>query len=106
CGVRLQVERPRGTAGPYVGEGEDLEHRTRPEPEGEPASVAAEGWRKANTAPPAASEEVDDGHEERQEHREQDELDRPAADEPAAQIEIARRVPRKLDAIERDEERL
>src|SRR5581483_3768813 len=50
-------------------------------------------------APPAAREEVDGRCEIRQEHPDEHELDRPAAHDPAAEVDVARRPGREGDPL-------
>ena len=65
------------------------------------------GARQRQPPPPAAGEEVDRADEKRDERDDEDELDRPAADDPAPEVDVPRRSPRELDAaVERREDRL
>ena len=67
----------------------------------------AERGRERDPPPAAAREEVDRGDDERQQHRDQHELDRPAADEPLAEVDVARRALRRARAlVERADELL
>ncbi len=65
----------------------------------EAAPVAAERRRDADPPPPAAREQVDRRREERQQHRDQHDLDRPAADDPLSEIDVARRPRGQRDAL-------
>src|SRR5581483_5703270 len=75
------------------------EEDAAPEPEREPAPVAPERRRDADPAAAAPCEEVDRRREERQESADQHELDRPAADDPRAEVEVARRSGRERDRL-------
>ena len=63
---------------------EDGEERAHEEPEREAAAQAPERRRERYPAAPQPREEVDRGREERHEHRDEHELDRPAGDDVAA----------------------
>src|SRR5207244_8516411 len=95
------VERrgPSDAAGPPTGEREDPEDRTAPQPEAETAPVASERRCDADPAPAAAREQIDRRCEERQQRPDKDELDRPAAHDPAAEVDIARRARCEGDAL-------
>ena len=79
------LERSSGRAAPLgpgadEGRGQQRTCSTDPEPEAEPAPVGAEGRAvRGMRASPAAGEQVDRGDGEREQHRDQRELDRPAA---------------------------
>ena len=68
-------------------------------PESEPAAIAAERRRDADPPAAAAREEVDRRREERQQRADEHELDRPAADDAAAEIDVARRRGRERDPL-------
>ena len=105
CRAAGQRRRPGRAAGPQPDEREELEHERDPGPQGETASVAAEGGRERDPPPPAAREQVDRGREEREEHRHQHELHRPAADQPRTDVDVRRRPLHELGAlIERPEQ--
>ena len=73
------------------------------------AAPAAQGAQRGGKLdPPAAErEEVHSTHEEGQQRSEEDELDRPAAHDPVAEVDVARRALRQLDScVERGEEAL
>src|SRR4051794_34110035 len=87
----VECRRPRDTASPGAGEREDPEDDARPEPEGEPAPVAPKGGGNADPPPAAAREEVDGRREIREQCPDEQELDRPAADDAGAEVDVARR---------------
>ena len=58
---------------------QDVERRTGEQPHCDPAAEAADCGQERDAAPPAVREEIDDRDEVRDEQREQEDLDRPAA---------------------------
>src|SRR6185369_17934170 len=98
-GPTLRCERKCLAAGPDAEQGEELEDGPEPEPKDESASVAAEGGRNRQPAPPAACEEIDRRDQEREQRRNQDELDRPTADHPRAKVDVARGSLHELCAL-------
>ena len=92
---------------PHAEEREQLEQRARPEPHQEAVAVGAERRRERDAPPPAAGEQVDRRDGERQQHRDQHELERPAADDPGAEVDVRRRALRQLEPlVERAEQAL
>ena len=92
--ARLGRRRPRGAVAASAPSSEKTTNTSAdPEPEREPAAVAAQRRRERDPPPPAAREQVDDRGEERQQRGDQHELDRPAAHEPRAEIDVRLAVP-------------
>ena len=91
---RVPVHRP-----PEAERAEDEEDSADPGPEAEPAAVATESRCDADTTPAAAGKEVDGGREKRQQHGEEHDLDRPAANQSLAKEDVARRALRKRDSL-------
>src|SRR5919197_911737 len=98
-GVAVGSERERVASGPNARDGEQLEDGSHPEPERKSASIASEGRGDGQVPAPAAGEQVDRRDHERQERRDQDELDRPAANDSGAQIDVARCALDELGAL-------
>ena len=76
----------------------DEEQQARVAPEEQPAAQAAHRRRERDPPPPAAREQVDRADREGQQRGEQHELDRPAADEARADVDVARRTLLELEA--------
>ena len=99
--------RDSGAARPRAREREELEEAADEEPEAEAAQVAPQRGRERDPAPPATGEEVDGGGEERKERRDQHELDRPAAHDARAKVDVRRGALRQVEPlVERAEELL
>ena len=106
-GLDVGRERSAGAVGPGTDQVEEDEDRADRQPEQEPAAERAEGRRERNPAAARAGEEVDRRGQERQRHRREDELDRPAAEDPVTEVEVAGRRRPGLDAlVEREQELL
>ena len=86
-------------ASPEADPAEDEEDRADPGPEAEPAAVAAQGRCNADPPPATAREEVDGRREEGQQHRDEHDLDRPAANQPLAEEDVARRALCERDTL-------
>ena len=86
-------------APPEVERSEDEEEPADPGPEAESAAVAAKRGRDVDPPPAAAGEEVDRGSEKRQQHGDENDLDRPAADEPLSEEDVARGPLRKRHTL-------
>ena len=95
------VERRRSprTMWPRAEDAEQGEEKADPDPEDESAPVAAERRRDPDAPSPAACEQVDRRREEGQEHRDQHDLDRPAADDALSEVDVARRALGERDAL-------
>src|SRR4029453_12355157 len=87
-GGRAGGDRPRFTVRKDSREGEEREENSDPAPEAKPADEAAECRTQCDVSSSAAGEEVDRGCEEREQAREQDELDRPTAEERRARPDV------------------
>ena len=94
-----QQRRSGRSARPGAGGGEEGEQAAAPGPEAEAAAVAAQGRGDADPPAPAAGEEVDSCDEERKERGDEHDLDRPASDDAAAQIDVARRAGGQCDSL-------
>src|SRR5205085_6250292 len=106
-GRALERRRTGGAARPGPEDAEELEENAGEEPERKPAAEAAQRGGERDPPPPAAREEVDGGGEEREQRRDQHELERPAAHDPLAEVDVARRALRELEAlVERAQELL
>ena len=85
--------------------GGDEEQQAGVAPEEKTSAEAAHGGTETNAPPPAPGEEIDRSDRERQERRQEHELDRPAPHESCSEVHIARRSLRKLEAgVERADE--
>ncbi len=83
----------------------DEEQQAGVSPEEQAAAQAARRRRERDPAAAAAGEQVDGADQERQQGCQQHELDRPAADDPRSEIDVARRSLRQLEpGIERADE--
>src|SRR5205823_4173984 len=103
--VTRRSERAIGSSRPEPDQGEELENRRDPDPEGEAAAAAPECRGDADLPAPATGEQVDRGRQERKQHRDQDELDRPAAYDARPDVDVARGALCELEAlVERPEE--
>jgi hypothetical protein len=104
-GVASRRHRARRAVGPGAEEPEQLEQDDHPGPEGKPAAEGSQCRRQRNAPPPAAGEQVDGGGEEGQQAGDQHQLDRPAADQARAEVQVARRPLRELEPfVERAEQ--
>src|SRR5205814_2356230 len=95
-GCRIDGERHRRRPGPGTDEREELEDRRCPEPETGAAPVAPKRRRKRDVPAAATREEVHGGEKERQKRGDQPELDRPAREDPRAEVDVASRSRREL----------
>src|SRR3982750_2449680 len=75
--IAVRGERQGGALRPGAGEREELEEDADPDPEGQPAAIAAERGRDGQMAAPAPGEEIDRRDHERQQGRDQDQLNCP-----------------------------
>ncbi len=91
---RVPVRRP-----PEAERAENEEDGADPGPEAEPAAVATERRCDADAPPAAAGEEVDSSGEKRQQHGDEHDLDRPAANQSLAEEDVTRRALRERDAL-------
>ena len=99
CCVASRGDRPRGAVGPRAEQAEDLEEDNDPHPEAEPTPQCAQRRRQGDTSPAAAREQIDGRCEEREQACHEHELDRPPADHPRAEIEVAGGASRELEAL-------
>ena len=106
-GRQLRRKRPSRPVAPRSEEREELEQQHGEEPEQQPAAVAPQRRRERNVSPAAVREQVDDTASDGQHGGDEHELDRPAADDAPAEVDVARRPFRELDVlVERPEQRL
>ncbi len=98
-GGAARRERARCSVGPRAEKCEELEEPDHPDPEEQPAAVAAQRRRQRNSPAAAAREQVDGRGEERKQAGDQHELDRPAADQARAEVEVARGSLRELEPL-------
>ena len=104
-GMTRRSERAIGSSGPEPDQCEELEDPCDPHPETEATPVAPEGWGDVDAPAPTAGEQVDRGRQKREQHRDQDELDRPAANHARTNVDVARGALGELEAlVERPEE--
>ena len=94
----VQGRRPPVAASPEADPAEDEEDRADPGPEAEAAAVAAQRRRDADPPSAAAREEVDGRRQEGQQHGDEHDLDRPAANQPLPEEDVARRALCERDA--------
>ncbi len=95
----LRRERPVGTRLPDSQKGKEHEEERGIEPEREPAAIAAKSGRKRYVASPKPGEEIDDHRQAGQHGGEEDEDDRPAADDSLAEVDVARGPFHELDRV-------
>src|SRR5580765_8796971 len=95
----VRRDRSARAVGPRAEQPEELEQPDDPGPESQTAPVCAEGRAERDVSPPAAGEEVNCCCQEGQQTGKEDELDRPAADQARAEIEIARGALRELEPL-------
>src|SRR5439155_2298207 len=74
--------------------------------EREPAAVRTQRWCESDVPPPATGEQVDRRCQERQQTGDEDQLDRPAADEARAEVEVGGCPLRELEALVQGPERV
>ena len=86
-------------AAPEADRSEEEEDGADPGPEAEPAAIAAQCGRDADPPAATAGEEVDGGREEGQQHGDEHDLDRPAANQPLAEEDVACRALRERDSL-------
>ncbi len=99
--------RDRRSAWEEPGQRAEADEQPEPEPDAESRPQSPPGPGQRQPAPAAAGEEVDRADEEGDERDEQDELEGPAADDAAAEIDVPRGPAGELDpAVERREYRL
>ena len=106
-GRQLRRKRPSRARCPRSEEREELEEQHGEEPEQQPRAVAPQRRSERNVSPAQVREQVDD-HRQRGKHGgDEDQYDRPAADDAPAEVDVARRPFRELDVVvERLERRL
>ena len=105
--ARIGRRRSGGSVAPDSEQRECAEDDAGPEPEREPTAVAAKGWSEWDPPSPTAREEVDRSEQEGQQGRDQDELDRPAANDPGPEPDVGGGGPGQGDAfVERAEDAL
>src|SRR5580765_8770887 len=95
----VRRDRPARTVGPRAEQPEELEQPDDPGPESQPAPVCPERRTERNVSPPTAGKEVNCCCQEGQQAGKEYELDRPAADQPRAEIEIARGALGELEPL-------
>ncbi len=104
---RRRVRRSGRSARPGAEGREEVEGEAEEEPEGQPCPQAAGRGQERDPAPPAMGEEVDRHDERGQEQGEEQQFDRPAADDAIAHPDEARRSLPEVEApVERAEELL
>ena len=101
AGPRHRAQRGRMAFGgpPEAQRSEDEEDEADERPEAEPAAIAAESRRDADPPSAAAGEEIDGRRQERQQHRDEHDLDRPTLDDPLPEEDVARRALRERDPL-------
>ena len=82
----------------HPGKGSEPDQEPDPEPDAEPRPERPPASRQRQPPAPAAREQVDRSDEEGDQGRQQDELDCPAPDDPAPQVDVPCRASRELDA--------
>src|SRR5262249_53383418 len=102
----LGVRRPRWAVRPRSERLKTRENDAHEEPEQQPCPQRPRRASEPDALAPAEREEIDGGDEERDEQRDQHELDRPAARDPLVEPDVARGPLRELEAAVQRAERL
>src|SRR6185369_6310630 len=92
--------------GPDADEPKEEEHQADPEPEADPAAIGPKGGHDRDAPTAAAGEQIHRHDGERKQHRHQCELDRPAADETLAEVDVTPAAGDEPELVDRPDQRL